>query len=357
MNQRTRTRRTAIAAAGLLAVTAAACGGDSDDAADVGTDTLRLIAYDSFVLPEDAFAPFTEATGITVEVALAGDAGEMVSKAALTAGNPEGDVIFGIDNTLLSRALDEDVLEPHTAADIATVPGDLTALVPDGEATPVDYGDVCVNYDIAWFADEGLEPPQTLDDLVDPAYAGLLVVENPATSSPGLAFMMATIAEYGDGWTGYWTSLRDNDVQVVDGWEQAYYTEFSGSSGDGPRPLVVSYASSPPAEVIFADPPRTDAPTAVSTGTCFRQIEFAGVLRGTDHPDEAGLLVDYLLSPEFQELLPLNLFVYPARDGVELPEEFTAYAAEPESPYTLPPEEIAANRADWVDTWTSTVLR
>lgn len=359
MKQPKRTRHAALAAVGALALLATACGDDGDEAgsSEARAASLRLIAYDSFVVPEDAFTPFTDATGIEVEISLAGDAGEMVSKAALTAGNPEGDVIFGIDNTLLSRAIDADVLAPHTAADLSAIPDALTALVPGAEATPVDFGDVCVNYDIAWFEDEGLEPPLTLDALIDPAYRDLLVVENPATSSPGLAFVMATVAAYGAGWTDYWTALRDNGVKVVDGWEQAYYTEFSGSSGKGPRPLVVSYASSPPAEVIFADPPRTDAPTAVSTETCFRQIEFAGILRGTDHPDEAGMLVDYLVSAEFQQLLPLNLFVYPARADVELPAEFTTYAAVPEAPFTLPPDEIAAKRAEWVDEWTAIVLR
>jgi thiamine transport system substrate-binding protein len=319
------------------------------------------VTYSSF--PEsdttlnEALATFTEDTGIAVEVLRAGDTGTMVSKAVLAAGNPEGDVMFGIDNTFLSRAVDAEVFEPYEAEGLDAVPYELRALVPDGEATPIDFGDVCINYDIAWFEENALDPPADLEALADPAYRDLLVVQNPATSSPGLAFLMATIAEYGeDGWTDYWTRLRDNGVEVADDWEPAYYERFSGAS-DGPKPLVVSYGTSPPAEVLFADPPIDAPPTAVVDTTCFRQVEFAGVLRGTDAEDEARRLVDFLLSETFQAELPLNLFVYPANADVALPAEFTDHATVPSDPATLDPATITANREAWIDQWTNLVLR
>ena len=226
--------------------------------ADAEPRGLTLVVYDSF--PDEgthvaALDRFTEDTGIDVELLVAGDTGTMVAKAVLTAGNPEGDVMWGVDNTYLSRIVDEGVFDPYEAAGLDTVAEELTALVPDHEATPVDFGDVCVNYDIAWFAEHDLEPPADLEALATPEYADLLVVQNPAASSPGLAFLMATVAEFGDeGWIDYWRRLVDNGVEVVDGWTEAYYERFSGA-GDGPRPLVVSYGSSPPAEVLFADPP------------------------------------------------------------------------------------------------------
>jgi thiamine transport system substrate-binding protein len=282
----------------------------------------------------------------------------MVSKAALTAGNPEGDVMWGVDNTLLSRALAAEVFDPYASKELAAIDPALTALVPGNEATPVDSGDVCLNYDIAWFAERGLEPPATLADLTDPAYRDLLVVQNPASSSPGLAFLLATVASFGtDGWQQYWADLRANGVEVVDSWTTAYYERFSGSSGKGPRPLVVSYATSPPAEVLFADPPRTDAPTASIEATCFRQVEFAGVLRGTDHRDEARQLVDFLAGATFQAEVPLNLFVYPARTDVALPEAFTTYGSRAADPFTVAPADIAANQQAWIDEWTAIVLR
>ena len=230
--------------------------------------------------------------------------------------------------------------------------------MPGHEATPVDYGDVCVNYDKAWFEDEGIEPPTTLESLTDPQYKDLLVVENPATSSPGLAFLLATIARFGpDGWQGYWEDLRANGVEVVNGWTEAYTIEFSGSSGKGPEPLVVSYASSPPAEIVFAtDPKPTEPPTGVVTDGCFRQVEFAGILEGTEHEEEARQLVDFMLSDTWQADIPLNMFVYPVREGVALPEVFSLSSV-PDAPLSLPPEEIDANREAWIKAWTDTVLR
>ena len=349
----------------LLAVVAliAIAGGCGSDSASDQPAAITLVAYDSFP-PADtslnaALDAFTTSTGIEVKVVIAGDAGTMVTKARLTAGNPEGDVMWGVDNTLLSAAIDGEVFDQYESPELKAIATDLTALVPGHELTPVDFGDVCINYDIGWFTTNDLHPPESLDDLLKPEYKDLLVVENPSTSSPGLAFLMATIAHAGDdGWKDYWTSLRANGVKVVDGWTTAYQDEFSGAAGStGTRPLVVSYGSSPPAEVIFADPPRTDAPTAVVESTCFRQVEFAGVLRGTEHETEARKLLDFLISQTFQNELPLNLFVYPARVDATLPVEFTTFAAVPASTLTIDPADIAANRQQWQDEWTTIVLR
>lgn len=335
---------------------AGACGGDDGAEQPV---TLVLVAYDSFTPSPDIFDDFTAETGIRVELARSGDAGELVAKAVLTAGNPEGDVLWGVDNTLLSRALDADVFDPYASPLLAEVPERLTALVPGRQVTPVDEGDVCVNVDLAALEERGLPVPQTLDDLADPRYRSLLVVPSPATSSPGLAFLLATIDAYGDpGWQDYWRRLRANDVRVVDGWSQAYYGEFTRAGGN--RPLVVSYGTSPPAEVVFAEPPLAQgapAPTAVVLDTCFRQVEFAGVLRGSKHVEEARLLIDYLLDTRFQEDLPLTLFVYPANQRARLPDVFVQHSVRPESSRSLDPELIAANRAAWIDRWTAVVLR
>ena len=353
-------------AAFILAAVAVGCG--SDSATSGKPAAITLVAYDSFP-PEktplnDALDEFTKSTGIAVKIVIAGDAGTMVTKAKLTAGNPEGDVMWGVDNTFLSAALDGKVFDKYEPNDSKAVATDLMALVPGHELTPVDFSDVCVNYDIAWFTSHNVLPPRNLADLIDPKYKDLLVVENPSTSSPGLAFLMATIAdsrrlgEGDNGWRDYWKSLRANGVEVVDGWTTAYDDEFSGAAGStGSRPLVVSYGSSPPAEVIFADPPRTDAPTAVVESTCFRQIEFAGVLRGTAHQTEARKLVDFLISARFQNELPLNLFVYPARTDATLPTEFTKFAVVAAHPFTIDPVDIAANRQQWQDEWTTIVLR
>jgi thiamine transport system substrate-binding protein len=340
-------------AAAVLVASVAACGDDDD-----GPAAITLVAYESWPQSLDTvLAEFTADTGVAVKVVLAGDTGTMVQKAVLTAGKPEGDVMFGVDNTFLSKVVDAKVFDPYSAKGLGDIPEELTALVPDGEATPVDVGDVCINVDKAWFDEHDLAPPADLDALADPAYKDLLVVEDPSASSPGLAFLLATIVAYGDdGWVAYWERLRANGVQVVDSWTDAYYGAFSGG-GDGTKPIVVSYASSPPAEVVFADPPIEEATTASVDSTCFRQVEFAGVLRGTAHTDEARQLVDFLVSSRFQSELPLNLFVYPANSTVELPKVFTDNTSLPASPATMDPATIGANRQAWLDSWTDAVLR
>jgi thiamine transport system substrate-binding protein len=344
-----------------LFVVATSCGSDGAAPATPATepppDSLILVAYDSFAVDPSAFDEFTKETGTTVKIVTAGDTGTMLSKAELTAGNPEGDVMWGVDNTYLARAIDSKVFTPYESPELANLAPDATALVPGHEATPVDEGDVCVNYDIAWLQDKGLAVPTSLADLTKPEYKDMLVVENPATSSPGLAFLLASIAEFGtDGWENYWKDLRSNGVRVVDSWDQAYYEDFSGSTGKGPRPFVVSYGSSPPAEVLFADPRPETAPTGVVPSTCFHQVEFAGVLRGTKSPAAAGKLIDFLVSKPFQETLPLTLFVYPARTDAAVPPEFDEYAVRPSQPLSVPPADIEANSKSWVDTWTDIVV-
>ena len=340
---------TALAIGVGLAV--AACGGD-----DTPSEVV-LVTHDSFVMSEEAKSDFERESGLTLRILQSGDAGEAVTKALLTAGNPQGDVLFGVDNNLLSRALDGDLFESYESPALEAV-DERYVLDPDHRATPIDHGEVCLNYDKSWFADRGQAPPRSLMDLTTDRFEGLLVVENPATSTPGLAFMLATIDRFGeDGWPEFWAKLRERDVLVVDGWEEAYNVRFSGSAGRGDRPIVVSYASSPPAEVIFGTPRPQVAPTAVLEDGCFRQIEFAGVLRGARNEKGARELLDFMLSRRFQEDLPLTMFVFPVTRDAELPLAFRRHAVVPQEPQYLPPEEIEANRERWVDEWTRIVLR
>ena len=354
-----------VLAVALGASLLAGCGG-SGGAGETsgdggGSRDVTLVTHDSFAASKKVLEQFTERTGYRVEVLRAGDAGSTLNQAVLNKGNPQGDVLFGVDNTLLSRALENDVFTPYRAEDLAKVPEKFRLDREKHRVTPVDTGEVCVNYDRAYFDKNGLEPPQTLDDLVEPRYRDLLVTENAATSSPGLGFLLATVAAYGEtGWKDYWKKLEANGVEVVDGWEQAYYDRFSGSAGGkgkGDRPLVVSYASSPPAEVLGKEPMPEQAPTGVAEGTCVRQIEFAGLLKGAENEKGGKALLDFLISKTFQEDLPLQMFVHPVRQDAALPEVFTEYGADVEDPATLAPEKIADNREQWVKAWTSLVLR
>ncbi|MET7618732.1 thiamine ABC transporter substrate-binding protein [Streptomyces sp. NPDC005408] len=344
--------------------TLAACGESKNSSTDSGpkSKTVTLVSHDSFVASPAVLKQFTKETGYTVKLLQSGDAGAALNKEILTKGSPQGDVFFGVDNTLLSRALDNDLFTPYEAKGLDQVPDEVQLDKDKHRVTPVDTGDICVNYDKKYFADKKLAPPQSFDDLIKPEYKNLLVTENAATSSPGLGFLLGSVGKYGeDGWQDYWKKLKSNGVKVVDGWEQAYNNEFSGSAGGkkakGDRPLVVSYASSPPAEVVFAKPQPTGAPTGVATGTCFRQTEFAGLLNGAKNEEGGKALLDFLISKQFQEDMPLNMFVYPVVKGAKLPEAFTKFGAVIDKPETVAPDKIAKNREQWVQSWSSLVLK
>jgi thiamine transport system substrate-binding protein len=322
------------------------------------TAQLTVMTHDSFSISRQTVAAFEQAHGATLRFLKAGDAGAALNQAILSKANPMADVFFGVDNTYLSRALKADIFQAHDSPLLAAIPDHLK-LDPQNRLLPVDFGDVCLNYDKKWFQTRQLRPPASLEDLAQPAFRGLTVVQNPATSSPGLAFLLATVGRFGEnGYLDFWQKLRDNDVLVVDGWKEAYWGQFSGASR-GSRPIVVSYASSPPAEVHFAESPLDEAPTAAVTapGSCFRQIEFVGILKGTPRLALARQLVDFMLDRSFQEDIPLQMFVFPANRQAALPEVFRRHTRLAEQPVALPPEEIAAHRERWIQAWTETVLR
>ena len=319
-----------------LVIIAAACTTSSNPSTDATPNEVTLLAYDAFTPKDGIFDAFTAATGTKVKVVTSGDTGTLISKAIFTAGNPEGDVLWGLDNTLLSRAQKAELLTSYE---------------------PADYGDICVNYDKQWFASRNIAPPTSLEDLALPTYKNLLTVEDPVASSPGLGFLLGTIAHFGaDNWQGYWKSLKANGVHIAPDWTTAYTIDFSGSSGKGKYPLVVSYGSSPPAEVLYAEKPIDTPPTAVIESTCFRQTEYVGALRGTRNPNNATLLISYLLDIPFQESMPLSLFVFPINKKAALPDLFTQFAVTPKNPLSLNPADIEKNRDSWLSTWRDIVL-
>jgi thiamine transport system substrate-binding protein len=354
------TTRLGLATAALTALALAGCSaiGSGDDGA-AGSDgtpggTVTLVTHDSFALSDGILAQFEEETGITVKQVAPGDGGALVNQLVLTKGDPLGDLAYGIDNTFASRAIDEGVLEAYTSGVPAAQDAAQYAVDGSDALTAIDLGDVCLNVDHAWFAAKGLAEPATFDDLVQPAYKDLLVVTNPATSSPGLAFLAATVGAYGeDGWADYWTALVANGVQVAEGWSDAYYTDFSGADGQGPRPIVLSYASSPPSTV----PEGADEPTTGALlGTCFRQVEYAGVLAGAQNPEGARLLLDFLLSDAVQADIPGSMYMYPVSSAVELPEEWDRWAPLATEPVAVDPRDIGENRDAWITAWTDLVI-
>lgn len=320
---------------------------------------LRVLTHESFDLSSELLERFTQETGIEVQILPAGDAGEVVNRAILTKARPIADVLYGVDNSLLARATGAGIFEPYISPLLEEVPSQLR-FDPQHRVTPIDVGFVTFNLDRAWFNGEGRELPSDIDDLTRAEYRGLTVVEDPATSSPGLAFMLATIDRFGEeGWLEYWARLRDNDLLVTSGWNEAYYTAFSRYGGD--RPIVLSYATSPAAEVIFAEEPLEEAPTVnlLCDGCVWRQIEAAGILRGTKKREEAQRFIDFLLSEEVQADIPGVMFVYPVRRDVPLPKEFTEFARQPDAKQIaqLPPALIEENVERWLDQWTKVVTQ
>jgi thiamine transport system substrate-binding protein len=355
-------RLTAVVVGLGMAGTLAACGSSDGGQGSGDSKTVTLVSHDSWAASKGVIAAFEKQSGYKVNVLKDGDAGQAVNKAILTKDNPQGDVFFGVDNTLLSRALDNGLFQPYEPKGSDRITPEYRADQDKHRVTPIDTGDICVNYDKKYFADHKLDPPRSFDDLVKPQYKNLLVTENASTSSPGLGFLLGTAAKYGDGgWEGYWNKLKANGVKVVDGWEQAYNEEFSGSAGGkkakGDRPLVVSYASSPPVEVVYADPKPNAAPTGVAQGTCFRQVEYAGLLSNAKNTKGGKAFLDFLISERFQEDMPLNMYVYPVREGAQVPPEFVKYGPQAKDPETMDPAKIADNRDQWVKSWTSLVLK
>ncbi|MCB0911782.1 MAG: thiamine ABC transporter substrate-binding protein [Propionibacteriaceae bacterium] len=339
----------------VAAVLLAGCTGPAGTASPAGGDapsgpteskTLTVVTHDSFALDADTVAKFASETGYEVTYVAPGDAGTVLNQLILTKDAPLGDVVYGIDNTFAGRAIDAGILSPYASPDLPEG-ADAYAADDANSLTPIDFGDVCVNADTTWFKNKGLAVPQTLVDLLNPKYKDLLVVENPATSSPGMAFLAATVGAMGeDGYLDYWKQLKANGVKVVKGWTEAYTVQFSGSSGKGDRPLVVSYSTSPAYEHA----------TEALTQTCFRQVEYAGVLAGAQNEVGARKFIDFMLSPQVQAQIPEQMYMDPVDPEIDLPADWTKYAAVVESPITVPAAELGAKRDEWIKAWTAAVI-
>lgn len=323
-----------------LGLTGCSVADQAPDTAEETTPSVTIMTHDSFNVDEELVAAFEEDSGYTLTTTSPGDAGAVLNQLILQQDDPTVDGVYGIDNYSAPTLLEHDMLTSHDAelggAEQFTVDADT-----DGHLAPIDQGQVCVNVDNEWFDTEGLAPPETFDDLTDPAYEGLFVTSDPTTSSPGLAFLVATIADT-DDWQGYWQDLLDNGAKVAGGWSDAYYSDFTATS-DGNYPLVLSYSSSPAAE---------EGRTSSAADTCTDQVEYAAVLDNAANPEGAQAFIEFMLDTPFQESLPEGMFMYPVDDAVTLPDAWQDHAELAEDPVTADLTEVAENRDDWLQTWT-----
>lgn len=345
-----RTTRAIASSAALAAVLAGGalvgCSSDPSTPDPAAAGTVTVVTHDSFAVPDEVVAAFEAETGLDLVFTAPGDAGVLVNQLILTQGSPLGDVVYGVDNTFASRAVEAGVFEAYESSAPAAADARAYALPGSEGLTAVDFSDVCLNIDLGYFEQRDLAPPATFDDLLEPEYAGLLSVTSPATSSPGLAFLLATISAKGEGWQDYWTALDANGLRVTASWSDTYYTDFSAPQYGGAYPIVLSYASSPPFEVVEGEPT-----TAALLDTCFRQVEYAGVLAGAENPEGARLVVDWMLSDSFQAAIPENMYVYPVSSAVDVPEEWERFAPLSPAPWSLDPEQIDAGREEWIRAW------
>lgn len=341
-----------------LALGTAACsvGGTTGGTSGSAGKTVVVATHDSWAMSKKVLKEFTAKTGYTVKIEPNGDAGQLTNKLVLTKGSPIADMTYGIDNTFASRAVDEGVLADYTPKGLPSSASSYALKDPADarQLTPVDYGDVCVNIDDAWFKQHKVTPPRTLDDLTKPEYKGLFVTPGASSSSPGLAFLLTTIAAYGDHWPDYWSKLMANGTKITSGWSDAYEVDFTAGGGKGDRPIVLSYSSSPP----FTIPKGASKPTTSALlDTCFRQVEYAGVLKGAKNPAGAKAFIDFMTRKSFQRALPDNMYVYPVDRTVALPADWAKYAKTAPEPFTVPPAEIAKNRSTWLSQWSDVTTR
>ncbi len=317
------------------------------------TPTLRVLTHASFELPKELLADFEKAANVKLSIIKAGDAGEMLNKLILTRAKPIADVVYGIDNALAGKAVAAGVLAPYSGP-ASTAPAAASLPAP---LVPVDHGYVTLNIDKAWFAKQGVPVPTSLADLTQPAYKNLLVVQHPATSSPGLGFLAATIAGMGEAAAfEWWGQLRANGVKVAKGWSEAYYTDFSRNGGK--RPIVVSYASSPAAEVFYSKEKITEPPTAslALPGAVFQQVEGVALVKGGGRVEAAGRFIEFLRSAPVQQALPTSVWMYPATPATPLP-EVMRHATAPtrfDNPST---DDLAQHSSAWVARWVKVVLK
>lgn len=319
-------------------------------------DTLTVLTYDSFAVSSDLVAAFEEANNVKLQFIEAGSGGEIIARAVLTKDDPVADVIIGFDYSQFGKVFSNDILESYESPELNNI-SEIYKLDPENRALPFNFGEICINYDKQYFAENDIEIPTSLDDLLKPEYNGLLVTQDPSASNTGIGFLITTIAKYGeDGFVDYWNALIENGLVIGNSWSSTYYTNFSAASGNGEQPMVVSYTTSPAAEFIYSE--TGDAPTdsLTSDGMCYRSIEFCGILKNTKNRELAEKFIDTFIGKEWQEDLPMQMFVYPVNGQAQLPEEFELYGKPAENPVMMDPEEVSSKHDGWIRTWSEEVL-
>lgn len=330
-----------ITAFAATALTGCSLAGQGDNPGESGGGKVTILTHDSFVISDEQIAAFEKETGYDLVTTAPGDAGVVTSQLQMEGGASGVDGVFGIENYSALAISETDALADFTPQNL---PESASDYVISPKLTPIDRGQVCINVDHDWFKENGKTEPTGFEDLAKPEYAELLTLTNPTTSSPGLAFAVASINALGeDQWQSYWTDLIKGGAKVNESWSDAYFTDFSGAEGAGEYPLVLSYSSSPAA---------TERSTGVIESTCTEQVEYAGVLKNAANPEGAQAFIEFMLEDEFQQGLPEAMYMYPINDAIELPEDWAAKATLVDAPVEVDLEQLKAKRETWLKEWT-----
>lgn len=302
---------------------------------------LTVYTYSSFSvkLIDNIKNHFKTKYNLTVDFKSFSDTGPLFNQLLQEKNNPVADVVIGLDSSYFAKALKEDLFQPYQPANLSLVNKDLI-FDPEYRLIPFDYGYVLFNYD-----SQKLDSlPKTHRDLLQPQFKKKIIISNPLTSSPGQVFLLTTIALYGeDGYLDYWRQLKANLLTIAPGWDEAY-----GMYTNGEAPIVLSYGTSPAYHLLYENTERYQA--LILDDAAYAQIEGAGIIKNTANLTNAKLLMDYLLSAEFQALIPENQFMYPVRSDVTLPESFRI-AAKVDKILNLPLDKVTANLERWLQEW------
>lgn len=340
-----------------------AMGFDGTNWPDLTGESITILDHGAFDYAFGAAKPlFEQLTGATVTNHAADDAGTALQLAAqdIAAGGGTFDILYGVDNVLMGQAIKEGVFAPYTPLQAQRVQQEYR-FVPtiDGAwaATPVDTGFIAINVDPR----SGITV-DSMDDLV--THADEFVTQDPRFSSPGLGFLISTVATYGEGgYLDYWADLLDGGVTITSGWTEAYENRFSGGYLAGEtgttsdKPIVTSYTTSPAYE-IFNDPEKQENDVLTAPESTFRQIQTMGILAGSDNRAAAEAWIEFTLTPDFQKLAAEYNAIYPvvAGDAIQASVD-DVFAGNDPAPGSFTPadfttKELGDNAEGWVEAWT-----
>jgi thiamine transport system substrate-binding protein len=315
----------------------------------ISKETLVVYTYDSFVSwgPAGELKEVFEARyDCNLEFVTAGGGKATLSRllAEREAGGTDADLFMAEVNDV-PRVATYDLFLLVTVEDIpniAFVPQDLL-LAQTAGLIPYEYGYITLTYDSQVLSEEDL--PERLEELADPRYKGMLVCEDPRTSSTGFSFLLWTIARFGEeGYLDFWRSLDPTLLTITQGWSEAWTLLTHGEA-----PIVVSFSTDTAYGAMYEDSLRYRA--FAPGGEGYRTVYGVGIVRETDHPELAKGFIDLLLSKEIQELLPRTEIMFPANEMAELPEEYQEHAVIPSDPLMLPLEIVGARMDNWLHDW------